>query len=39
VAIQWENINGIRVTPNVYTTTRQLDQFIEGVTAFTNPAR
>jgi selenocysteine lyase/cysteine desulfurase len=39
VAIQWENINGIRVTPNVYTTTRQLDQFIQGVTAFTNPAR
>lgn len=39
VAIQWENINGIRVTPNVYTTTRQLDQFIEGVTAFTSPAR
>jgi selenocysteine lyase/cysteine desulfurase len=35
VAIQWENINGIRVTPNVYTTTRQLDQFIAGVTAFT----
>jgi selenocysteine lyase/cysteine desulfurase len=39
VAIQWENINGIRVTPNVYTTTRQLDQFIEGVTAFTSAAR
>lgn len=35
VAIQWENINGIRVTPNVYTTTRQLDQFIAGVAAFT----
>ncbi|MFM8806321.1 MAG: aminotransferase class V-fold PLP-dependent enzyme [Sphingomonadales bacterium] len=39
VAIQWENINGIRVTPNVYTTTRQLDQFIEGVTAFTTATR
>lgn len=39
VAIQWENINGIRVTPNVYTTTRQLDQFIEGIRAFTSPAR
>lgn len=38
VAIQWENINGIRVTPNVYTTTRQLDQFIEGVRAFTKQA-
>jgi selenocysteine lyase/cysteine desulfurase len=38
VAIQWENINGIRVTPNVYTTTRQLDQFIEGVRAFTKPS-
>ena len=35
VAISWENINGIRVTPNVYTTIRNLDVLIEGITAFT----
>ncbi|MEL7124280.1 MAG: aminotransferase class V-fold PLP-dependent enzyme, partial [Bacteroidota bacterium] len=31
VAIKWENINGVRVTPNVYTTTRDLDVFVEGI--------
>ena len=35
VAISWENINGIRVTPNVYTTIKNLDVLIEGITAFT----
>ena len=35
VAISWENINGIRVTPNVFTTIRNLDVLIEGITAFT----
>lgn len=35
VGIEWENIHGIRVTPNVYTTTKQLDVLVEGVTAFT----
>lgn len=34
VGIQWENINGIRVTPNVYTTTKNLDVLVEGITAF-----
>ncbi len=34
VAIEWENITGIRVTPNVYTTTRQLDVLVEGIKAF-----
>ncbi len=33
VPIEWENINGVRVTPNVYTTTRELDYFVEAVTA------
>ena len=31
VAINWENIHGVRVTPNVYTTTRDLDRFILAV--------
>lgn len=34
VAITWENINGIRVTPNVYTTIKDLDVLIEGINAF-----
>lgn len=31
VAIKWENISGVRVTPHVYTTTRDLDRFVEAV--------
>jgi selenocysteine lyase/cysteine desulfurase len=31
VSIVWENINGVRVTPNVYTTTSDLDQFVTAV--------
>lgn len=34
VAIEWENIKGVRVTPNVYTTTKQLDVLVEGISAF-----
>lgn len=34
VAIEWENIKGVRVTPNVYTTTKQLDVLVEGIQAF-----
>jgi selenocysteine lyase/cysteine desulfurase len=34
VAIEWENIRGVRITPNVYTTTRNLDQLVEGINAF-----
>ena len=34
VAINWENIHGIRVTPNVYTTTKNLDLLVEGINAF-----
>lgn len=32
--ITWENISGVRVTPNVYTTTRQLDTLVEGLVNF-----
>lgn len=34
VAITWENIVGVRVTPNVYTTTKNLDLLVEGIIAF-----
>lgn len=29
--IKWENINGVRVTPNVYTTTRDLDRLVRAL--------
>jgi selenocysteine lyase/cysteine desulfurase len=32
--INWENIKGVRVTPNVYTTTTNLDQLVEGIVKF-----
>jgi selenocysteine lyase/cysteine desulfurase len=35
VAIEWENIKGVRVTPNVYTTIKNLDVLVEGIIAFT----
>jgi selenocysteine lyase/cysteine desulfurase len=31
VAIKWENINGVRVTPHVYTSTKDLDRFVDAV--------
>ena len=34
VAINWENIHGVRITPNVYTTTNQLDTLVEGISGF-----
>jgi selenocysteine lyase/cysteine desulfurase len=34
VGIEWENIHGVRVTPNVYTTLKNLDMLVEGITAF-----
>ncbi len=34
VAIDWENIHGLRVTPNVYTTTKDLDLLVRGITEF-----
>jgi selenocysteine lyase/cysteine desulfurase len=29
--ISWVNINAVRVTPHVYTTTKDLDRFIDAV--------
>ncbi len=34
VAITWENIEGVRITPNVYTTTKNLDVLVEGINRF-----
>jgi selenocysteine lyase/cysteine desulfurase len=31
VAIKWENISGVRVTPHVYTTAKDLDRFVDAV--------
>ncbi len=31
VSIQWENINGVRITPNVYTTHNELDVLVKGL--------
>jgi selenocysteine lyase/cysteine desulfurase len=29
--VKWENINGVRVTPHVYHTTKDIDRFVEAV--------
>ena len=34
VSINWENIHGVRITPNVYTTIKNLDVLVEGISAF-----
>ncbi len=34
VSIEWENIRGVRITPNVYTTIKNLDELVEGIIAF-----
>lgn len=31
VSIKWENINAVRIGPNVYTTTKDLDRLIDAV--------
>lgn len=31
VSIEWEKINGVRVTPNVYTTTEELDKLVMAI--------
>ena len=36
--ITWENINGVRITPNVYTTVKNLDVLVEGITEFASKA-
>ena len=34
VGIVWENISGVRITPNVYTSTKNLDRLVDGITSF-----
>ena len=34
VSIEWENIHGVRITPNVYTTIGNLDLLVDGITTF-----
>lgn len=34
VSIEWENIKGLRVTTNIYTTAKKLDVLIEGISNF-----
>ncbi|HTS43441.1 MAG TPA: aminotransferase class V-fold PLP-dependent enzyme [Puia sp.] len=34
VAIEWENISGVRITPNVYTSTKNLDLLVEAIEKF-----
>jgi selenocysteine lyase/cysteine desulfurase len=31
VAIKWDNISGVRITPHVYTSTKDLDRFVDAV--------
>jgi selenocysteine lyase/cysteine desulfurase len=31
VSIDWENIHGVRITPHVYTQTRDLDKLVEAI--------
>jgi len=31
VAINWENIHGVRITPNVYTSLKDLDKLASGI--------
>jgi selenocysteine lyase/cysteine desulfurase len=33
-SVDWEGIKGVRITPNVYTTTKNLDVLIEGISRF-----
>lgn len=32
--VDWEGMSGVRVTPNVYTTTKNLDVLVEGIAQF-----
>lgn len=34
VPIEWENISGVRITPNVYTVTRDLDRLVAAIEGF-----
>ena len=31
VSIDWENVHGVRVTPHVYTSTKDLDRLVKAI--------
>ncbi len=33
--VKWENLNGVRITPHVYTATRELDKLLDGINFLT----
>ena len=37
VSIEWENIKGVRITPNVYTTTDDLDVLVSALARLSTP--
>jgi selenocysteine lyase/cysteine desulfurase len=37
-SINWENVHGVRITPNVYTTTKDLDKLIAAIGEFAKTA-
>jgi selenocysteine lyase/cysteine desulfurase len=37
-SIEWENIKGVRITPNVYTTKKNLDTLVQGIHEFAGKA-
>jgi selenocysteine lyase/cysteine desulfurase len=39
VAINWENIHGVRITPNVYTSLDDLDLLVKGIRAFVEKSK
>ena len=38
VAIDYANVHGCRITPNLYTTTKELDQFVQALKTMSNNA-
>ncbi|RYY93578.1 MAG: aminotransferase class V-fold PLP-dependent enzyme, partial [Chitinophagaceae bacterium] len=36
--IDWNGVRGVRITPNVYSTTKQLDLLVEGITRYARQA-
>ena len=36
VAINWENIHGVRIAPHVYTSLQDLDRLVTGIQSFTS---
>ncbi|MBI3501690.1 MAG: aminotransferase class V-fold PLP-dependent enzyme [Bacteroidetes bacterium] len=39
ITINWENVHGLRVTPSVYTSTKDLDRFVKAVEEIAKEAK